>query len=109
LLEVGPGGATTDTPSLVISESPPAADTNIYEAAYRMEVERIREAQGHNVKVYLTKRVDQVIEKLEDKGLLVGDESSDRPKVGWSKILEKAKMKVGSGEQAQDAQREEGK
>ena len=97
-LEVGPGGATTDTPSLIVSESPPAADINIYDAAYRKEVERIRETQGVNTKVFLTKRVDQIKGQLVDKGLLVEDESSDRPKVGWSKLLEKSKLRSGSDE-----------
>lgn len=95
LLHVGPGGESDyDGPSLAVSESPPAANINIYETAYRNEVQRIREAQGSNAIVYLTKRVDKLKGRLEESGILTEGSAEDRPKIRWANILEKTKMKV---------------
>ncbi|KAI9766830.1 MAG: hypothetical protein M1840_006306 [Geoglossum simile] len=58
-LHVGPGGGDAHLePSHVVSESPPATDINVYETAYREEVERIRKRRGRGATVYLTRRVD---------------------------------------------------
>jgi calcium/calmodulin-dependent protein kinase kinase 2 len=58
-LNVGPGGEDAHLePSHVVSESPPATDINVYETAYREEVERIRKRRGKGATVYLTRRVD---------------------------------------------------
>ncbi|KAH0539086.1 hypothetical protein GP486_008734 [Trichoglossum hirsutum] len=61
-LNVGPGGEDTHLrPSQAVSESPPATDANVYETAYREEVERIRQKQGRNATVYLTRRVESQV------------------------------------------------
>ncbi|KAH0538733.1 hypothetical protein FGG08_004685 [Glutinoglossum americanum] len=61
-LNVGPGGDDAHLkPSYVVSESPPATDINVYETAYREEVERIRQKQGKSATVYLTRRVEALV------------------------------------------------
>ncbi|KOC10862.1 calcium/calmodulin-dependent protein [Aspergillus flavus AF70] len=61
-------------PCPVVSESPGAAEFDIYETAYRQEIERIRTRslprQGTTPKVYLTRRVegkDEVMKLVEEK------------------------------------------
>ncbi len=93
-LEVGPGGG--DDPPLV-SESPPAADMNIYEKAYQQELERIRKAQGQQATIYLTRRVEGKQEYKQDENLIGMDTQDDSPKSGFQRILEKARQKKGSG------------
>ncbi|KAI9826852.1 MAG: hypothetical protein M1832_005791 [Thelocarpon impressellum] len=95
VLGIGAGAAEAEgARSDVLSESPSAAEMNIYETAYREEVDRIHEAQGRQATVYSTRRVDEIKGKLEEKGILGGDEGQDRPKVGWAKILAKTKDKA---------------
>ncbi|KAE8318048.1 kinase-like domain-containing protein [Aspergillus transmontanensis] len=60
-------------PCPVVSESPGAAEFDIYETAYRQEIERIRTRslprQGTTPKVYLTRRVegkDEVMKLVEE-------------------------------------------
>ena len=68
-------GSPSDTPTQIVSESPGAAEFEIYETAYRQEVERIRERgntlQTSNPTLYLTRRV----EGKDDVLRLVGDAS----------------------------------
>lgn len=42
-----------------IAESPLAAEFSIYDVAYRNEVDRIKQAQGHGVKVYSNRQVNE--------------------------------------------------
>lgn len=61
----------------IVSESPGAADIDIYEVAYRDEVERIRatmkDSEGEEPTVYLTRRIDETILGIgEAAGKLVG-------------------------------------
>ncbi|XHG00414.1 hypothetical protein AWENTII_003868 [Aspergillus wentii] len=67
-------GLTMD-PAPIVSESPGAAEFDIYETAYRLEVERIRDRapprQGTMHKFYLTRRVDG----RDDMKKLVQDEA----------------------------------
>ncbi|THC87119.1 hypothetical protein EYZ11_013435 [Aspergillus tanneri] len=67
----------------IVSESPGAAEFDIYETAYRQEIERIRKRsiprQGTAPKVYLTRRV----EGRDDMTKLVQDEgTSMAPRIG---------------------------
>ncbi|KAI9776958.1 MAG: hypothetical protein M1835_005374 [Candelina submexicana] len=91
-LAVGPGGG--DDPPLV-SESPPAADLNIYETAYQQELERIREAQGQRATVFLTRRVEGKQEYEQDEKL-IGTNTQDGPKSGFQRLLEKARQRKDS-------------
>ncbi|KAI9374520.1 kinase-like domain-containing protein [Aspergillus egyptiacus] len=60
---------TGDIAEPIVSESPGAADFDIYETAYRKEIERIRTntlpRQGTTPKVYLTRRVEGKDEVLK--------------------------------------------
>ncbi|KAF7717818.1 Uncharacterized protein PECH_000096 [Penicillium ucsense] len=68
--------AQSDNPVPIVSESPGAAEFDIYETAYRKELERIKSSTstlpdaGVSPKVYLTRRVEgkhEVMEFIKDK------------------------------------------
>lgn len=69
--------AESTSPKQIVSESPGAADFDIYETAYRQELEHIRTKSnltypGSGPKVYLTRRVegkDAVMKFVRDKAL----------------------------------------
>ncbi|OOQ87631.1 calcium/calmodulin-dependent protein kinase kinase [Penicillium brasilianum] len=70
--------AMSDEPMLIVSESPGAAEFDIYETAYRNELERIEAktstfpGAGVSPKVYLTRRVEgkhEVMKFVKDKAL----------------------------------------
>lgn len=70
-----------DMSALIVSESPGAADEDIYETAYRKEIERILERsqslrEGAGPKVYLTRRV----EGRDDVMRLVGKHAAEPPR-----------------------------
>lgn len=86
--------ATDDEP-IIVSESPGAADFDIYETAYGKELERIRAntiepgaGAGIAPKVYLTRRVDgkdEVMKFVKDKTLNIqGQKSNSAPVRGPS-------------------------
>ncbi|KAI9671261.1 MAG: hypothetical protein M1829_004668 [Trizodia sp. TS-e1964] len=86
-VDVGMGAdssADSGQHKLIVSESPPGTEVNIYETAYREEVERIREAHGPDATVYLTKRVDR--ESNETDGVTVKQAKSGL----WGGVLGKA-------------------
>jgi calcium/calmodulin-dependent protein kinase kinase 2 len=95
-LGIGPGediDISQETP--VCAESPTAADFNIYDTAYRREVERIREAQGHQATVYLTRRVDSKKAYKADAHMIDAPkepEVAGQPHAGW-KGLDAAREK----------------
>jgi [calcium/calmodulin-dependent protein kinase] kinase len=71
---------TEEEPVQIVSESPGAADFNIYETAYRMELDRIkhnlsesdRDNRQFGPKVYLTRRVEnkeEVMRLAKEKAL----------------------------------------
>lgn len=69
---------------LVVSESPGAADMDIYETAYRDEIERIlarSKQQDKEPQVYLTRRVDaklMAISGLAGKWMAAGEEAKNQ-------------------------------
>ncbi|KAL8843126.1 MAG: hypothetical protein Q9170_000256 [Blastenia crenularia] len=87
-LAVGPYGSDDPPDPPAVSESPAAAETNIYETAYSEEIERIRSRSGTGTTLYLTRRVEKKEEFRDDENL-IGRESisDDPPKGGLSKIL----------------------
>ena len=87
-LAVGAGGSDEAPDPPAVSESPAAAEWNIYETAYDEEIERIRSRSGTGTTLYLTRRVEKKKEYQEDEHL-VGTESSaeSQPKGGLSKVL----------------------
>jgi len=96
-LGIGPGDDVDVPPETPIcAESPTAADFNIYDTAYQREVERIREAQGHEAKVYLTRRVDSIKVYKADAHMIDTPkeyEVAGQPHAGWKSLLDAAREK----------------
>ncbi|KAL9591150.1 MAG: hypothetical protein Q9203_000021 [Teloschistes exilis] len=103
-LAVGPFGSDNPPDPPAVSESPAAAETNIYETAYSEEIERIRSRSGTGTTLYLTRRVEQKKEFQEDKNLVGRDDAGkEPPKGGLSKILGLVRKK----EKDKDKEKEE--
>ena len=100
-LALGPGGSSAPPSPPAVSESPPAADTNIYETAYHLELERIRAEQGRSATLFLNRRVEGREDYRNDEGLVKGDGAhpqESKPKTGFAKVLEQARMKAAKGD-----------
>ena len=93
-LEIGVGGSDEIPDPPAVSESPPAAGLNIYEAAYKEEIKRIREKRGKEAMLYLTRRVDKK-EYMDDENIVAGtrDTGSGGARSGFAKLLNMAKKK----------------
>lgn len=96
-LSIGPGGDTDPPDPPAVSESPPAAEINIYETAYHSEVERIREKRGKEATLYLTRRVDAKKEYREDRNMKGVDRDAPVGKSGFARILDLARKKGKDG------------
>ena len=92
-LAVGPGGSDEIPDPPAVSESPPAAEVNIYETAYHEEIQRIREKQGKQATLYLTRRVDKKKEYQEDDNMLGISYDAPMVKSGFAKVLDLARRK----------------
>lgn len=105
-LYVGPGGSDEPPDPPAVSESPAAAETNIYETAYSEEIERIRSRSGTGTTLYLTRRVEKKKELRDDANLVAGDKGDDRElsRVGLSKILGLVRKKERQKEDAAAAE-----
>ena len=90
-LNLGPGSSSRPPSPPAVSESPPAADIDIYETAYRVEVERIRAAQGRSATLFLTRRVDKLESSLKHHGLISHDASISKPYSGLTKLIDAAR------------------
>lgn len=94
-LGIGSGEADLLQPSIeIVAESPSAAEFGIYDKAYHDEVQRIREAQGHEATVYLTRRVDSKREYRTDQHMIQEpkqDEVAGRAHAGWKGVLDAAR------------------
>ncbi|KAL3481841.1 kinase-like domain-containing protein [Aspergillus californicus] len=95
---------------LMVSESPGAADFDIYETAYRTEVERIRTdslpRKGTIPKVYLTRRVDGKEELMN----LVRETTMSEPSMGFGrKVTIPSTRSFGSAVSIIRAQLEQGR
>lgn len=90
-LAIGPNGDDPPPDPPTVSESPPAAEINIYEDAYHSEVQKIRERRGQEAKYYLTRRVVQKAGYRKD-GNMVGVDP-DMVKSGFARVLDIAKGK----------------
>ncbi|RMJ23478.1 calcium calmodulin-dependent protein kinase [Aspergillus sp. HF37] len=100
--EISDANLAADMSSLIVSESPGAAEFDIYETAYREEVEQIRERsqtlQTTGPRVYLTRRVEgkgDVARLVEEHDF---SEASQEPRSRTMPALG-AKMRVHSGQQ----------
>lgn len=98
-LGIGPGGEESELSPIeneVIADSPTAAGFDIYDVAYQREVERIRQAQGEEAKVYLTRRVDSKKEYKADENMIEVPKADDvvgQPHEGWKGLLDAARQK----------------
>ena len=92
-LEIGPHGEDNPPQPPAVSESPPAAGIDIYETAYHEEIERIREKQGKQATLYLTRRVEKNQEYQEDENLIGSRNDGSAPKSGFAKMIELAREK----------------
>ena len=102
-LSIGPSSASSSVgPGLdnsipIISDSPPAAEGNIYEMAYHDEVERIR-SNSRSATLYLTRRVKNTDKYKEDDNMKGVDERHQLVATGWGKMLQLAKKRGEAGE-----------
>ena len=90
----------------VVSESPAAADMNVYEKAYREEMERILRARGRAATLYLTRRVEHQKELREHENIVdYSREHAGSVGSGFSRVVAKAKEKARAreGETGHDA------
>ncbi|CAF9914132.1 MAG: hypothetical protein ALECFALPRED_009348 [Alectoria fallacina] len=104
-LGLGPGGSSRTPSPPCVSESPPAAEVNIYETAYDLEVQRLRVANGRAATLFLTRRVERTEEYLKDEHFMranLGD--APKAKSGFARVLEEARMKAAKGEKSTDEQ-----
>lgn len=84
-LNIGAGGRSGrnsfDEGQLVVSESPPGVEENIYEQAYQDEMKRILDDRGKNAALYLNRRVDHR-EDLKRQFGVIADRSKEAAKFG---------------------------
>lgn len=93
-LGLGPGGSSRPPSPAAVSESPPAAEPNIYETAYDQEIRRLRSLPGRSTTLFLTRRVSHKEEYRQDEDLIRGKSHDEaKPKSGLAKVLEQAKLK----------------
>lgn len=99
-LALGTGESSRAPSPPTVSESPPAADSNIYESAYDKEIQRLRSIHGRSTTLFLTRRVEDK-EKFQMDGDLVkgsGDPLS-KAKSGLAKLFGQAKNPEGETEE----------
>ena len=102
-LGLGPGGSSRTPSPPCVSESPPAAEINIYETAYDMEIQRLRATNGRAATLFLTRRVEKNEEYQKDERFMImrgNGEPGDalKAKSGFARVLEEARMKAAKGE-----------
>ena len=67
---MGPKASDDPPDPPAVSESPPAAEVDIYERAYHEEVERIRRVDGREKVLYLTRRVEEAVKGRGLEGVM---------------------------------------
>ena len=100
-LSVGPCGNDDPPKEPIVSESPPAVEGNIYEAAYHAEVERIRQ-NSQSATLYLTRRVQNTKKYKGDDNMHGINERTAA--TGFARMLERAR---GKGKEAAQNEEEE--
>lgn len=93
-LSIGPdvnANLVSDPEHMVVSESPPAVELDIYEQAYQDEMARIKAQKGKSASMYLTRFVEHRDDLREIQGVL------DRPKAAAKRATEKMGDLMGTG------------
>ena len=102
-LALGPGESSRPPSPPAVSDSPSAADSNIYEAAYGEEIQRLRSIPGRSTSLFLTRRVEDKQKYREDAELIRGTEDEEtKPKSGIAKLLGQARAAKISSREASD-------
>ena len=106
-LDVGPFADDEPHDPPTVSESPPATEVNIYETAYHEEIERIRNEQGRQATLYLTRRVDGRKGYEQDKNMVGLDKGHMNAPSGFAKLLQKVKDKHNAEQEMPEAAQQE--
>lgn len=104
-LSVGLGGSDGPPKEPIVSESPHAADGNIYEEAYHAEVERIRQ-NSRSATLYLTRRVQNTKKYKGDDNMLGIHERAAA--TGFARMLDRARGRSRGASESKNAKEEDG-
>ena len=92
-----------------VSESPPAAESNIYESAYDKEIQRLRSEHGRSTTLFLTRRVENRDKFRLDEDLVRGNnDSAPKQEGGLAKLFGQVKaQKQQPGQASEDQEKPE--
>ena len=89
-ISIGAGGISSsrsslDDTRLVVSESPPGVEDDIYELAYQDEMKRIMDEKGSSTALFLNRRVEH-LDNLKSQINVVADRGKDAAKIGMRQL-----------------------
>ena len=95
-LDIGAGPASQTPPAgtnYVMSESPNGVDVNVYEEAYKQEMQKILEKRGESARLYPTRRVDHLKDIREHANVVTqaSESVASSMKAGLAGLIAKAK------------------
>ena len=92
-----------------VSESPGAVDVNVYEKAYEDEIQKILTARETKPTLYLNRRVEGAKHLREHEHIIdFHRHTGGAPKLGFSKLVEKAKSHVEAHRKAEAESSQDG-
>jgi len=104
-------GASADAPPSkfdilpVVSESPSAVESGVYEQAYEEEIQKIlaaRKQEGRKPTLFLTKRVEAIPHLRDHEDITDFDRAKKKPVLGFAALAEMAKSAVAKSRAAKD-------
>ena len=102
-LGLGAGGSSRSPSPPTVSESPPAAESNIYETAYDQEIQRLKSLPGRSTTLFLTRRVSHKEEYRQDEDLIRGKSHDEaRRKSGLARLFDQARTTDSKAGQASE-------